>query len=320
MSKGTKYYACVLGGQLMWPALAIEYPTGLYSFNEPNEESPVLVTVNYYLTVSRVMESIERQGITCHLLVVDGRGINVWCGSRGGHVNTTSVLDAVDEYNLSDVVTHRTLILPQLIASSVSKPELKDNGWDAVFGPIAIDDVGEFIKNGFRKSSEQSLVTFSLGNRLEENLRHLVFETAMFLLMTPIFWLLTLVGGPLVGWFGFWSSNLLFLLLGVYVLGTFMAILDPWMPTTSGLVRGLITGLLSLLVWKGVAVVLLIMPIVWLDTIGLTILGLSIFTGFNWGGATPFMSETQMERDIIVGLMLIIAVFALGYYYPSGIF
>jgi hypothetical protein len=304
----------------MWPALAIEYPTGLYPFNEPDEDSPVLVTVNYYLTVSRVMESIERQGISCYLLVVDGRGINVWCGSRGGHVNTTSVLDAIDDSGLADVVRHRTLILPQLIASSVSKSELKDNGWDAEFGPVAIDDVGEFIEKGLKKSPEQSLVTFSLRNRLEENLRHLVFETAMFLLMTPIFWALSLVGGPLVGWFGFWSSNLFFLLLGVYAFGTFMALLDPKMPTTSGLIRGLITGILSLVLWKVVTAALLVMPIVWFDTIGLTILGLSIFTGFNWGGATPFMSETQMERDIIVGLLLIITVFALGYYYPSGIF
>jgi hypothetical protein len=303
----------------MWPALAIEYPIGLYSFNEPNKESPVLVTVNYYLTVSRVMESIERQGIRCHLLVVDGRGINVWCGSRGGHVNTASVLDAIHEFKLAEAVNHRTLILPQLVASSVSKPELKDNGWDAVFGPVDIDDVGEFIENGLKKSEEQSLVTFDLRSRLEENLRHLVFETAMFLMMTPIFWLLALFGGPLLDWFGFWSSNLILLLLAAYAFGTFMSIVDPKMPTTSGLVRGVITGFLSLILWKVLAAALYMAPLVWLDTTGLTILGLSLFVGFNWGGATPFMGEAQMERDIIVGLLLLIVIFALGFFFPGGL-
>ncbi|MFX1417204.1 MAG: hypothetical protein ACFFC0_10355, partial [Promethearchaeota archaeon] len=121
MRKGWRYYACILGAQLMWPKLAIKSERGFFSFNGADPESPVLVTTDYYLTSFRVRKAIEQDGLRCHLLVVDGQGINVWCGSRGGHVNTDSVLDAIEKTGLAELVTHRNLILPQLIASSVSK-------------------------------------------------------------------------------------------------------------------------------------------------------------------------------------------------------
>ena len=320
MKKGLKYYLCILGSQLMWPRLALRWKKGLLSFNGADSDSPVLVTVDYYLTVHRVIDSIERQNLKCHLLIVDGKGINVWCGSRGGHVDTDAVLNAITECDLDSKVSHRTLILPQLIASAVSKIVLQKNGWKSFFGPVYIDDVGEFIKNDYKKKPEQNLVKFPLHKRLEENIGHLVFETVLFLIMSLVFWLLSYIGGLFVSWYSFWNSNLLFIIIGIYILGTFMAIFDPSMPTSSGLVRGIITGLLALIVWKFYLLIVFSTPLVWLDVTGLTILGLSMFIGFNWGGATPYLGSAQMTRDIIVGLLGLVMLFILGYFIPAGIF
>ena len=99
-----------------------------------------------------------------------------------------------------------------------------------------------------------------------------------------------------------------------------MAIIDPLMPTTSGLVRGIITGVLALIVSKVFLLLAFSTSLVWLDAAGLTILGVSMFVGFNWGGATPYLSESQMMRDIIAGLFGLALLFALGYYFPGGIF
>ncbi len=304
----------------MWPGLALRWKQGFYSFNGADADSPVLVTTDYYMTAFRVIDSIERQGIACHLLVVNGKGINVWCGSRGGHVDTDSVLAALEDFDVAEKVSHKKLILPQLIASGVSKAELAKHGWRAEFGPVEIEDVGEFIKNGNKKTPEQSMVTFDLNHRVEENFGHLVFETALFLIMTPIFWILGFLGGPLLSWSSYWLSIFPFVLLGTYVLGTFMALVDPKMPTTSGLVRGVITGLVALVVFKMSLMVILSVPLIWTDATGLTIFGLSMFVGFNWGGATPFLGEDQMIRDIIVGLVGLVFLFALGYFFPGGVF
>nr|KXH70039.1 MAG: hypothetical protein AM324_10265 [Candidatus Thorarchaeota archaeon SMTZ1-83] len=327
LKKGWKYYACLLGSHLMWPALAVKSEQGLFSFNDADSNSPVLVTTDYYMTVYRVTEAIERQKLKCHLLVVDGRGINVWCGSRGGSVDTDSVLAAISNSNLGEKVSHHILVLPQLAASSISKSVLAENGWRAVFGPVEIDDVREFIENENRKSREQSIATFTLNRRIEYNLAHLTFETIMFLIMTPIFWALSFLGGPLLSWHDYWMTNLLLLVIGVWILGTFMALADPLMPTSSGYVRGAITGILALVVWKMVLLFISFFSIAavvyewaWLDASGLTILGLSLFVGFNWGGSTPQLGEAQMTRDIIAGIGTLVVLFALGIYFPLGIF
>ncbi|MHA2068076.1 MAG: hypothetical protein ACXABY_27260 [Candidatus Thorarchaeota archaeon] len=327
LRKGWKYFTCLLGSQLMYPALAIKSEQGLFSFNGADSFSPVLVTTDYYMTVYRVTEAVERQGLKCHLLVVDGRGINVWCGSRGGSVDTDSVLDAISTSNLGDLVSHRHLILPQLAASSVSKAVLADNGWIAVFGPVEIDDVGEFIKNENRKSPEQSIATFGLHRRMEYNLAHLVFETTMFMIMTPVFLALSLLGGVMLSWHIYWMTNLFLIIVGAWILGTFMALVDPIMPTSSGYVRGAITGVFALIIWKMALLYLspfsplaVIYEWAWLDASGLTILGLALFVGFNWGGATPQLGEDQMIRDIVAGLGTIVVLFAIGFYFPLGIF
>lgn len=304
----------------MWPKLAMRWKQGFYSFHDADSESPVLVTTDYYLTVHRVIDSIERQGLKCHLLVVNGKGINVWCGSKGGHVNTEAVLNALEEFDVENRVSHKRLILPQLMASSVSKLVLSENGWRPEFGPVQIDDVGDFIKNNHKKTPEQNLVTFDLKHRLEENIGHLVFETVIFLMMTPIFWLLSFLGSITTSWYSYWSTNLLAIFIAIYTFGTFMALVDPYIPTTSGLVRGVITGVLALIIWKLYLLLSFMTPIIWLDSTGLTIFGLALFIGFNWGGATPFLGEDQMIRDIAVGTLGLVILFALGYYIPGGIF
>jgi hypothetical protein len=156
---------------------------------------------------------------------------------------------------------------------------------------------------------------------------HIVFETVMFLMMTPIFWLLAGLGGLFAAWFDYWWSILLYIVIGAWILGTFMAVVDPMMPTTSGYVRGLLTGLLALFVWKMVLLLLSAMsPLAvvyewaWLDINGLTVLGLSLFVGFNWGGATPYLGEEQMMRDIVAGLATLVFLFALGFFFPQGVF
>ncbi|MHA1925160.1 MAG: hypothetical protein ACXABV_03925 [Candidatus Thorarchaeota archaeon] len=327
MKKTWKYYACILGSHLMVPALAATSEQGLFAFNGADSSSPVLVTTDYYMTVFRVTEAIEQQSLKCHLLVVDGQGINVWCGSRGDNVNTDSVLDAISSTSLENVVSHRNLVLPQLAASSVSKAVLADNGWKAIFGPAEIEDIGDFINNDYKKSQEQSIVTFDIHRRLEYSIGNLFFETTMFLILTPIFLVLGLLGGVFLSWQSYWMANLLLIIVGAWILGTIMAIADPLMPTSSGYVRGAIIGILALIVWKMSLLFLSTLSIAavpyewaWLDTNGLTILGLSLFVGFNWGGSTPQLGEDQMFRDISAGIGSLVVLFVLGFYFPMGVF
>jgi len=57
--------------------------TGLIKIGNPDGQSPIFVTCNFCITVSRVKRVLEKNGIVCYLLVVNSRGINVWCSAAG---------------------------------------------------------------------------------------------------------------------------------------------------------------------------------------------------------------------------------------------
>ncbi|MBT8353726.1 MAG: hypothetical protein KJO60_04325 [Desulfofustis sp.] len=56
---------------------------GLYCVGTPSEDSPVLVTANYKLSFDTLRFNL--QGEDLWILVVDTRGINVWCAAGRGH-------------------------------------------------------------------------------------------------------------------------------------------------------------------------------------------------------------------------------------------
>ena len=63
---------------------------GLYQVGAPSAESPVLVTANYKLTFDTVRAAIV--GLDVWLLVLDTKGINVWCAAGKGTFGTRGAL------------------------------------------------------------------------------------------------------------------------------------------------------------------------------------------------------------------------------------
>ena len=49
---------------------------GLYKVNNPDSDSPVLVSANYKLTFDTLRKNLS--GLDCWLLILDTKGINVW--------------------------------------------------------------------------------------------------------------------------------------------------------------------------------------------------------------------------------------------------
>lgn len=52
---------------------------GLYGIGSPDPDSDVLVTANYKLTFDHLRSALE--GISAWILVLDTRGVNVWCAA-----------------------------------------------------------------------------------------------------------------------------------------------------------------------------------------------------------------------------------------------
>jgi len=94
---------------------------GLYAIGKPDGNSPVLVSANYKLTFDVLRKNLV--GLDCRLLILDTKGVNVWCAAGKGTFGTDELVNRIQATGLSEVVTHKRLILPQLGASGVNGNE-----------------------------------------------------------------------------------------------------------------------------------------------------------------------------------------------------
>jgi CO dehydrogenase/acetyl-CoA synthase gamma subunit (corrinoid Fe-S protein) len=113
---------------------------GLYAVGTPDDKAPVLVTANYKMTFDRLREQLG--GVSLWIVVLDTDGVNVWCAAGKGTFGTDEVVHRVKEVGLDRLVSHRTLLLPQLSATGVAAHEVKkQTGFRVVYGPIKAKDI-----------------------------------------------------------------------------------------------------------------------------------------------------------------------------------
>ena len=138
---------------------------GLYSIGNPDENSPVLVSANYKLTFDILRKNLS--GFSCWLLILDTKGINVWCAAGKGTFGTDELVRRIENVKLHEKVAHRNLILPQLGAPGIDSGEVKRRtGFSVAFGPVRSSDIQAFISSGNKASREMRLVGFTFADRL----------------------------------------------------------------------------------------------------------------------------------------------------------
>ncbi len=138
---------------------------GLYRIGDPSAESPVLVTANYKLSFDTLRSAIP--GLSAWILVLDTKGVNVWCAAGKGTFGTEELIRRVRAAGLASRVSHRTLILPQLGAVGVAAHEAaKATGFRVVYGPVRAGDIPTFLAAGRRKTDDMRRVRFGLADRL----------------------------------------------------------------------------------------------------------------------------------------------------------
>ena len=151
----------------------------------PDKSSPVLVTCNFDYTVRHLKDYLEKEQLDCLLLVVNTKGTNVWCAAAEGIFTTDTVLSHLKVYNVGELVNHHQLILPQLSVAGVKRKELKEHGWEGIYGPVYFADLKEFLNNGLTKNKDMQALEYGYWERFKMGLSHAVFCTLV--CIVPIF-------------------------------------------------------------------------------------------------------------------------------------
>ncbi len=155
------------------------------AIGNPDKSSPILVTCNFDYTVRHLKEYLKKEALDCFLLVVNTQGTNVWCAAAEGIFTTETVLAHLKVYNVGERVNHNQLILPQLSVAGVKRKDLKEQGWEGIYGPVYFTDLKEFLNNGLTKNKDMQALQYDYWERFKMGLSHAVFCTLVCIL--PIF-------------------------------------------------------------------------------------------------------------------------------------
>jgi len=138
---------------------------GLYAVGKPDSDSPVLVSANYKLTFDTLRKNLD--GVDCWLLILDTKGVNVWCAAGKGTFGTEELVRRIEASELSKYVSHKKLVLPQLGATGVSAHKVKQqSGFDVKYGPVRASDIKGYVDAGYEATKEMRTVQFNLWDRL----------------------------------------------------------------------------------------------------------------------------------------------------------
>lgn len=235
---------------------------GLFAVGSPQPTSPVLVSANYKLSLDALRK--ELGGLDAWILVIDTKGINVWCAAGKGSFGNEEIGRRIVSSRLALVVSHRELILPQLAGPGVSAWKLaKETGWKVRFGPVRAADLSSWLAGGKKASPAMRRVEFGLRDRLvlipvdvaAVFPRSLLLALLLFLLALGGRLLgedfrrgLTMPGGLLTGLARALSAAgaAWFSIAGAFLSGSALVpLLLPWLPFRSFAAKGAILGVLS---------------------------------------------------------------------------
>lgn len=261
---------------------------GLYRLGNPDPDSPVFASANYTLSFDALRSALT--GIDTWILVLDTKGINVWCAAGKGTFGTDELVRRIGCSGLSEIVSHRKIIVPQLGAPGISWPEvMRRSKFLVEYGPVRAKDLPEYLKT-HKATPAMRRVEFPLKERLVLTPVEFVHTALPTVIVAALLWFLA---GPVAA-----LAAISAVLAGTVL---FPALL-PYIPTQDFSTKGLILGLIiaipfalslstnpTLPGWAnaaGAAAALLIMPAV------------IAYFALNFTGCTTFTSRTGVKKEI----------------------
>jgi hypothetical protein len=231
----------ILGAwKVRWGISRMDYKIGpgLYAVGKPDHTSPVLVSANYKLTFDALRK--ELSGLNCWILILDTKGINVWCAAGKGTFGTDELVNRITKTGLSGILSHRTLVLPQLGAPGVSAHEVaRRTGFSVVYGPVRARDIKAFLEAGFNATEEMRTVKFTAWDRLVLTPMELTAAAKISLMVFGVLFLINLFAARPFGLADF------IVYAGAVVTGTIITpVLLPFIPGRAFAWKGWLPGLL----------------------------------------------------------------------------
>ncbi|HNW70184.1 MAG TPA: mercury methylation corrinoid protein HgcA [Bacteroidales bacterium] len=286
---------------------------GLYATGSPDSTSKVYVTSNFKLSFDHLRRALD--GLNAWILVLDTKGVNVWCAAGKGTFGTRELVYRIRAHKLDKIIDHQAVIVPQLGATGVSAHEVKtQTGFKVVYGPVRAADIKSFAESGYKATPEMRMVKFPLWDRLKLIPVELTYGKYYLLLIPAVFFILAGLNPHGYSIDAAWSNGgrAVINLMAAYVAGCVLTpALLPWIPFKRFSLKGLTVGWL-------IAVLFLFLNLLgssvfekisWFLIMG----AVSTFLAMNFTGSSTFTSLSGVRKEMKLSLPLQIAAAATGF-------
>lgn len=279
---------------------------GLYAMGEPNAGSDILVSANYKLSFDKLRR--ELKGLSAWILVLDTKGINVWCAAGKGTFGTDELIKRARENNISGLVSHRRVIVPQLGAPGIKAHEVrKETGFRVSYGPVEARNIPAYIQAGYKATPEMRTVRFGALDRIILTPMELIPAAKWYLvfaiLMLSFFGLSA--GGITFAGMGAAYPLLALGILSVLSGGFLTPALLPYIPGSPFAIKGWLTGLVATVAFLLVGGVGLPVPLLISSLIFFPLA--SSYIALQFTGSTTFTSVSGVKKELKYALPVYIA-------------
>lgn len=132
------------------PQRPMATPEGIYEIGKPDENSPVIVTVNFALSYFIVSGEVENSRTPAWLLVQDSEGLSVLTAWAADKFNAETIAALVKKTKIEEKIKHRKLIIPGYVAQIVGELEEELPGWEILLGPREASYIPAFLKSSWK--------------------------------------------------------------------------------------------------------------------------------------------------------------------------
>jgi hypothetical protein len=283
---------------------------GIYAIGKPDGDSPVFVTANYSLSFDALRSALA--GVDGYILVLDTRGINVWCAAGKGTFSTEELVRKIAETSLKKVVQHRKLILPQLGATGVAAHDVKKQmGFSVEYGPVRAMDIPDYLETR-QATPAMRRVNFNLKDRL------ILIPVEVMSLMVPM--LVTAIIAYFMGGVLASIAAITAVLAGIVVFPLFLTLIPTHNFSTKGFISGAILIFpMSLLAFFNESGLELWQRIFQMLSYLLVFPPITAFLTLNFTGSTTFTSRSGVRKEIFTYIPVMAWMFGVGMVLSIGL-
>jgi acetyl-CoA decarbonylase/synthase complex subunit gamma len=120
---------------------------GIYPINNPDENSPILITTNFALTYFIVSGEIEGSKVPTWLMIMDTEGLSVMTAWAAGKFVGDAVGMFVKKSGIDEKAKTRSLVIPGYAAAISGDLEEELPDWKILIGPREASHIPAFLKS-----------------------------------------------------------------------------------------------------------------------------------------------------------------------------